>query len=136
MQIPDVDVIRVQFAQTLLQMLLHCRLVRRVRLGREHHLLPLGAQRRAHHPLVVAVRVAARGIEIIDPGIGGALNYAAIRSDHAAESHGSYLQPGLAQHLIVQLHGSGRSFGRGHLGRLPEADLRTGARNRHHQPSR
>jgi hypothetical protein len=103
-QIPDIDVIRIQFAQALFEVLLHPRLVRRVRLGREHNLLPLCTQRRAHHALIVAVRIAARGIEVVDAGIGGALNDTAVRRDHAAESHGGHLQPRATQYFVVELY--------------------------------
>ena len=54
-QIPDVDVIRVELAQALIEMLHHAGLVGRVGFGGEHDLLALGAERRADHALIVAV---------------------------------------------------------------------------------
>src|ERR1035437_71959 len=48
--------------------------------------------------------LAARSIEVVDPGIGGALNHAAVRRDHAAESHRGHLQPRAAQYFVVEFH--------------------------------
>ncbi len=85
-------------------MLLHARLVGGVGLGGEHDLLSLCTQSRSDHALVVSVGIAARGIEIVDSGIGGALDDAAIRGDHAAEADGGYLQPSVAEHFVIEFY--------------------------------
>src|ERR1017187_2355108 len=54
----------------------------------------------AHHALVVAALVVARGIEIGDPQVGGAFHDAAIRRDHAAESDCVHFQTGFPEVLV------------------------------------
>src|ERR1035437_10721913 len=54
MQIPDVDVIRIEFAQAGLEILQQPFLVLSARLGGEYDLLPPGSQGSAHHAFVVA----------------------------------------------------------------------------------
>ena len=135
MQIPDIDVIRVQLAKALFKMLLHPRLVWRVCLGRKHNLLPLRPQRRAkflrahadrpgrHHP---APRLAVSDQH---------LNHAAVRRNHAAESDRGHLEPRPAEHFVVELDRGAGSFRSGRLGWLPEPKLRACPCNGHHQSS-
>ena len=85
-QIPDVDVVGVELAQALFEMLHHAGFVGRVGLGGEDDLLALGSERRADHALVVAVLVAARGVEVVDAEVGGARDHAGVGGDHAAEA--------------------------------------------------
>ena len=67
-------------------MLHHAGFVGRMGFGGENDLLALGAERRADHALVVAVLIAARGVEVVDADIGGALNHAGVGGDHASEA--------------------------------------------------
>ena len=98
----------------------HAGFVRGVGLGGEDDLLAFCAEGGADHALVVAVLVAARGIEIIDAQIDGALDDAGVRGDHATEADGGDFEAGAAKGFIGEL--DGRVGGSGVVKRFQEAD--------------
>ena len=110
-EIPDVDVIGVELAEALVEMLQHACFVVRLGFGGEYDLLALGAQGRAHHALVVAVLVVAGSIKVVDAEIYGALDDAAIGGDHAAEPDGGDLEAGAAQGPVGELDRATRGSG-------------------------
>jgi hypothetical protein len=105
-------------------------------LGCQHNLLAPGAEGRANHALIVAVLIAARGIEVVDPYIRGALNHAGVRGDHAAESNRGHLQPRAAQGLVIEFGWEISWDRRGIPGRTEKAQAGTGAGDWKHQPGR
>ena len=114
-QVPDIQVVGAQRAQAGFQVLHRPGLVPGVALARDIKLLALALQRGAHHALVIAALVSARGVEVVDAQVGGLLHHASVGGDHAAESDSSGRQSGTAE-LLVTEPGSGRR-GRAGLGR-------------------
>ena len=107
-EIPDVQVIGPELAQAGIELGQGLRLVRALGLARQHHPLPLALQGRAHHALVVAALIAARGIEVEDPDIGGALDDGGVGSGHAPEGKRGHLKTGLAQGAVGEFDLLGR----------------------------
>jgi len=95
-QIPNVDVVGAQGCEGCVDVLQRPRLVLGVALARDVDLLAAGLERGAHHALVVAALVAARGIEIVDAEVGGLLDHAPVGGDHAAERDSGRGKPGAA----------------------------------------
>ncbi len=87
-EVPDIDIIRLEFVRLVSRSLSRLALVAGGRLGGKHDLLPLGSKGSANHALVVAMLIAARGVEIVDAEVGGARNHTGIGGDHASETDG------------------------------------------------
>ena len=66
-------------------------------LRRDEDLVAPALEGRADEPLVVAALVAARGVEEVHAEVGGALDDALVRGDHAAEGDLGDLEAGLAE---------------------------------------
>ena len=82
------------------------------RLRRDVDLVAPALEGRADEALVVAALVAARGVEEVHAEVGGALDDALVRGDHAAEGHLGDLEAGLAE-LALADDGRARRAGAG-----------------------
>ncbi len=102
-QVPDVDVVRLEFAKAGVEVGEQGLLRFGRRLGREGDVLADALQRGADHALAVARLVAAGGIEVADAEVGGAFDDARVRGDHAAEADRSHLQAGFSKSAIGKL---------------------------------
>ena len=103
-QIPDVEVVGPQLAQAGVQIASAPPAAVWLSVLLEMiDLLPPALQRRAQHALVVAVHVAARGVEVDDADVGGPLDHRLIGRRHAAERQRRHLQAGLAERAVREL---------------------------------
>ena len=111
------DEVRAEFLQAGVEVAQGVVFRTRVGLGGEHDVLAFALESGADHPLVVAALVAAGGIEIGDPDIGGAFDDAAVRGDHTAEADRGDLEARLAQSSIAERGAGRRRFDAGVAGR-------------------
>ena len=104
-EVPDVQVIGLQLLQAGFQVRQGRLPVLGLRLGADEDLAAILLEGRPHHAFVVAALVNPGGIEVVDAGIGRALDHALIGSDHAAEGEARDLHARLPQGSIGELGG-------------------------------
>ena len=83
-------------------------LVRAPGLAGDEDVVAAALERRAHHALVVAALVAARGVEVVDAEVGGALDHAVVGGDHAAEADLGHLEARPSEPALANRRRRGR----------------------------
>ena len=96
-EVPDVHVVGAELLQALVEVGEGLLLRLAARLRGDEDLVAAALEGRADEALVVAALVAARGVEEVHAEVGGALDDALVRGDHAAEGDLGDLQAGLAE---------------------------------------
>ena len=110
MEVPDVDVVGADLPEALLEVREGLLLRRPARLRGDEDLVPAPLEGRPHEPLVVAALVAAGGVEEVHAEIGGPLDDALVRGDHATEGDLGDLESRLAERALAD---DGQGGGRG-----------------------
>ena len=100
-QMPDVQMIGVEFFEAGLQLRQGACLVLGVYLARQDDVFSFGAQRGRYHALVLAALVPTRGVEEGDAHVHSLGNHSGVGCDHAAETHGRDFETRLAEDAVL-----------------------------------
>lgn len=98
---PNIQVIGTQLAETGVEVSQRGLLGAGLRLAGEYDALAPGPEDGADHALVITAAIDPGGVEVVDAQIGGPLDHARVRSDHATEADGGHLQSGPAERAVL-----------------------------------